>query len=185
MLRRPPRPRAAALLVAWLAAALVSGCATAGGGSERVDSPAFAARCEAEVLTPATPTTPAEAVVAKEAGRSWTNDQVREVYLCTIAGIDEADAELAAKGASLEARARAAYEARHGARLTSRAMMADADEVAELEARDLAKYGDKDGPTFASLVAQGRAAGKSDAAIYLEIIGSAQQTNRAVNRRSR
>jgi predicted small secreted protein len=180
---RPLRRLRAALVLASL---VLGGCATAGGaGSEKVDSPEFAARCEAEVLTASTPTTPAEAAAAKEAGASWTNDEVREVYLCTIAGIDEADAELEAAGASLEERARAAYATRHNARITSRAMMSDPDEVAKLEARDLEKYGDKDGPTFAYLMDKGRAEGKSDDEIYADMIGSAQRTNRAVNRRSR
>ena len=53
------------------------------------------------------------------------------------------------------------------------------------EARDLEKYGNKDGPTFDQLVEKGRAEGKGDEAIYADIIQSAQWTSRAVNRRSR
>lgn len=76
------------------------------------------------------------------------------------------------------------YEARHRARLTARAMMSDAAEVEALRARDLEKYGDPDGPTFESLVAKGRAEGKSDEAIYAGIIDSSQRTNKAANARS-
>ncbi len=180
------RLRAALVLAGLLLVPQATGgCATAGRVSEKVGGPEFVAHCEAEVLTPATPTTPEAAVAAKEGGASWTNDEVREVYLCTVAGIEEADAKLAADGASLEERARAAFTTRHTARITSRAMMTDPDEVAALEARDLAKYGDKDGPTFDYLVAKGRADGKSDDEIYEDMIRSAQRTNRMVNRRRR
>jgi hypothetical protein len=45
---------------------------------------------------------------------------------------------------------------RHTARLEARAMMADPTEVELLRARDMALYGNADGPTFAFLVEQGR-----------------------------
>ncbi|MCB9701239.1 MAG: hypothetical protein H6711_05065 [Myxococcales bacterium] len=173
--RGPSRPLALLL-------ALVAGACHA--GSERVTSPEFVAHCDAEVLGPATPTSPEAAEAARAEGASWSNEAIREVYLCTIAGIDAADRSRAAEGASLEARARAAFEIRHGARLTARAMMADQAEVEALRARDLEKYGNPDGPTFESLVAAGRAEGKGDDAIYRGIIESSQRTNRKANSRS-
>jgi hypothetical protein len=106
---------------------------------------------------------------------------VREFYLARVATIAESDHQLAAAGRSAEERARAAYQIRHDARLAARAKMQNPAAVAALEARDLAKYGHPDGPTFDELLAKNRARGLSGDAAYLAIVESAQRTNGAVN----
>jgi hypothetical protein len=72
---------------------------------------------------------------------------------------------------------------RHTARLEARAMMADPTEVELLRARDMALYGNADGPTFASLLEQGRRSGLTEQAIYEAIIAGAYRTNVGLNRR--
>jgi hypothetical protein len=61
-------------------------------------------------------------------------------------------------------------------------MMADPTEVELLRARDMALYGNADGPMFAFLVEQGRRAGLSEPAIYEAIIEGAYRTNVGFNR---
>jgi hypothetical protein len=73
--------------------------------------------------------------------------------------------------------------ASYTARLEARAMMADPMEVELLRARDMALYGNTDGPTFAFLVAQGRRSGLTEQAIYEAIIAGAYRTNVGLNRR--
>jgi len=60
-------------------------------------------------------------------------------------------------------------------------MMADPAEVELLRARDLALYGNTNGPTFAFLVEQGRRAGLTEPAIYEAIIEGAYRTNVGLN----
>jgi hypothetical protein len=62
-------------------------------------------------------------------------------------------------------------------------MMADLTEVELLRARDMALYGNADGPTFAFLVEQGCRAGLTEQAIYEAIIAGAYRTNVGLNRR--
>jgi hypothetical protein len=62
-------------------------------------------------------------------------------------------------------------------------MIADPMEVELLRARDMALYGNADGPTFASLLEQGRRSGLTEQAIYEAIIAGAYRTNVGLNRR--
>ena len=124
------------------------------------------------------------AIVAAPKG----NDaQIRGWYDAQEGRIPALDAKLKLEHRSAEERARAAFAVRHAARLRARALMRDEGrqgEAASLEARDLEKYGDKDGPTFDWLVrAEVRRAGKAgpDDAVYQAIIASAQRTNALVD----
>src|SRR5215510_8631937 len=81
-----------------------------------------------------------------------------------------------AAGLSARERAERAWRMRHTARLEARAMMADPTEVELLRARDMALYGNADGPTFAFLIEQGRRSGFTDQAIYEAIIEGAYRT---------
>jgi hypothetical protein len=112
-----------------------------------------------------------------------SNAEIRDWYLQRNAEIEGMDAQWAAEGRSLEQRARAAHDVRHEARMRARSMMNDPREVADLRARDMAKYGNPDGPTFDQLVASGRAKGKSDEAVHQDIVASSQRTDRATNDR--
>lgn len=106
------------------------------------------------------PVTPAEAAAMKEAGATWSNQEIRAYYLRFISD------------PSPQYAARRAFAIRHNARLTARVMMADESEVAALEQRDRAKYGQPDGPTFAQLGSDWQA-----------IIESSKRTDEATNER--
>lgn len=133
--------------------------------------------CPVILADPAQPATLAAAAAAE----GWSDVEVRKRYICEVARIAPADAALAAAGTPLADRAHAAWQMRHDARLLARAMMKDETEVEALRARDLAKYGNADGPTFDWLVAKGRADGKADDAVYEGIIASASRTNPEIN----
>lgn len=124
----------------------------------------------------------AEAERARVGGQGWTNVEVRVRYLCEVARIGPAAAAWKAEGRPADERARLAYQMRHNARMLARAMMPDQDEVARLEARDMGKYGTKDGPTFEWLVDRAKAKGLEGDAIYESIVESAQVTDADVNR---
>jgi hypothetical protein len=80
-------------------------------------------------------------------------------------------------------RRRDMWRMRHTARLEARAMMADLTEVELLRARDMALYGNADGPTFAFLIEQERRSGLTDQVIYEAIIEETYRTNVGLNRR--
>ncbi len=83
-----------------------------------------------------------------------TNVEIRRWYLEQVAYIPELNKQWLEQGLSLRARAEAAWSIRHEARLKARAMMADPSEVELLRERDMAEYGDPDGPTFEFLLKQ-------------------------------
>jgi hypothetical protein len=130
----------------------------------------------------AKPADVAEASALRASGVVWTDRQVRQLYLERVAAIGERDAQQRAQGQGAEARARAAYQARHDARMTARAMMRDQEAVRGLEARDRLKYGDPDGPTFEYLVERGREKGREGDALFEGIVESAQRTDEATDR---
>ena len=72
---------------------------------------------------------------------------------------------------------------RHAARLAARAMMTDPRAVELLRMRDLAIYGNPDGPTFEFLVEQGIKTGLEEHAIYEAIIEAVYRTDMGLNRR--
>ena len=124
----------------------------------------------------------AEAQAQKASGATWTDRQVRQFYLERVAAIGPADAALVAAGKTAEERARAAFTARHDARMTARAMMQDAAMVEQLRARDREKYGTSDGPTFEFLLEKAKAKGLVGDDAYQSIVDSAQRTDVATNR---
>ena len=130
----------------------------------------------------AKPADVAEASALRASGMVWTDRQVRQFYLERVATIAGRDQQLRTEGASAEVRARAAYQARHDARMTARAMMQDQEAVKGLEARDRVKYSNPDGPTFEYLVERARAKGLVGDASFESIVESAQQTDEATNR---
>jgi hypothetical protein len=105
----------------------------------------------------------------------WTNKSVREWYSNETNKIPDLDEGWQKAGLSLEERARKASEIRHEARMTARKMMQNPDEVAALQARDLEKYGNPNGPSFDDLVAKGRSKGKTGDEIYEDILGSSSR----------
>lgn len=130
----------------------------------------------------ARPANAAEASSLRASGAVWTDRQVRQLYLERVAEIGPRDEQSKADGVPLETRARAAYQARHDARMTARAMMQDAAAVEALRARDREKYGTPDGPTFEYLQERAGQKGLTGDAVFQSIIDSAQQTDAATNR---
>lgn len=138
--------------------------------------------CPALLADSELPATPEAATLLKAAGYAWPDDHIRAVYVCRARYIADLNHQWIAQGLDAETRARGAYELRKEARLTARAMMADPAEVRALEARDLEKYGHKDGPTWEWLVEKAREKGLMGDALYESIIESASVTNEAANR---
>lgn len=112
-----------------------------------------------------------------------TNAEIRQWYNDQVAVIPALNEQWVNEGLSAEERARRAHEIRHNARLQAREFMPDKQEVADLQARDLQKYGNPDGPTFDQLVEANRAKGMTGDAVYEAIINSSNRTNAEYNQR--
>lgn len=118
-----------------------------------------------------------------EAGGKMTNTMTRTWYQAYMKAYEQQIKVTSKETAtmSLEDRAHIAFAARHHARLQTREQMADRMVVAGLEARDLQKYGNKDGPTFDSLFKKNTDQGMSPDDSYNAIIASSLTTNKLVN----
>lgn len=128
------------------------------------------------------PETPEAAAALHDKGTAWSNRDIRARYVCAAIGIGVLNEQWKAQGLAASERAKRAYQVRHDARVTARAMMASAAEVQALKERDREKYGDPDGPTFDWLVKKAEQKGLSGDAVFEEIITSAQRTDAAVNK---
>ncbi len=104
---------------------------------------------------------------------------IRLWYNYQVVAIPKINQRWKEKGMSLAERAKAAFSLRHQARINARYMMAD--DVETLQARDLQKYGNPDGPTFSYLVDKGHTKGQPDEAIYKNIITSSSRTDASFN----
>lgn len=123
----------------------------------------------------------AEAERLEQTGTRWTNGQARQLYLERVAAIAGEVETWKARQIPAEEQAHRAYQIRRDARMTARAMMSDPAELAALQERDRAKYGDPDGPTFEWLLERNKAKGLEGEAAYLAIVESAQRTDAGVN----
>lgn len=112
-----------------------------------------------------------------------TNAEIRKWYLEQVAQIPELNEQWLAQGLLAKERAKKGWQIRHNARLAARAMMADPEEVEILQARDVAEYGNPDGPAFEFLVQEWREAGLKGNAIYVAIIEGARRTNTGVSKK--
>ena len=83
----------------------------------------------------------------------------------------------------MRARAEAAWRIRHEARIEARSMMTDPAEIELLRARDVAKYGSPDGPTFEFLVEKLKEACPDEDRIYEAIIDNSYRTDAELNRK--
>lgn len=115
--------------------------------------------------------------------KSKTNKEIREWYSKEVARIRKLNDEWIEKGFSLQERAYKAWEIRHNARLKSRLMMGKQLEIKLLQKRDLAKYGNSDGPTFDFLVEKYEELGLVGDEIYEAIIETSMEMNIGVNKR--
>jgi len=112
-----------------------------------------------------------------------TNAEIRQWYNDQVSTIPEQDKKWVAEGLTVQQRAQKAYDIRHHARIQAREFMQNKEEVTALQARDTAKYGNPDGPTFEYLVKKGTSKGLSEEEAYQNIIGSANRTNAAYNKK--
>jgi hypothetical protein len=161
-------------LASFLFLAAFSGCANPD------DFPV--SECPVILQSSSLPTSEGAATEQKKGGKVYSNKDIRAKYLCDVASINPKNEQWKTESVSIEERAKRAFEIRHNARKTARAMMKSDTEVAMLKARDKEKYGSPDGPTFEWLVEKAKGKGLSGDAIYQEIIESAQRTNVDVNK---
>jgi hypothetical protein len=164
------------------ALAAVAACRASGSGEAGSGDDVQAAECPAFNAPGRLPATPAEAQALRAKGASWTNREIRARYVCAALSIGAANEEWKAQGLAAAERAKRAFQARHDARITARAMMAKLEEVKLLEERDLAKYGHPDGPTFEWLVEHAQKKGLVGDAVFEEIVQTAQRTDAATNK---
>jgi hypothetical protein len=127
------------------------------------------------------PEASADVAALRDRGVAWTNAEVRAFYVRKVSAIAPANEQWKKEGLASADRARKAYQMRKDARLLARSMMTDAKDVEALRARDQAKYGSPDGPTFDWLVTHEQQKGLSGDAVDEAIVESAQRTDRAVN----
>ena len=112
-----------------------------------------------------------------------TNAEIRAWYNRQVVIIPALTEQLSREGATAEERAKLAYDIRHRARMYARLLMPDKDEVELLRQRDVKKYGNPDGPTFAYLVEKNQEKGLEGDAVYEAIIESSSRTSAEYNAR--
>jgi hypothetical protein len=122
-------------------------------------------------------------LIAENTQIPQTNAEIRQWYNDQVATIPVLNEQWLKDGLSAEDRAHNAHEIRHAARLKARSFMQNKDEVVLLQARDMEKYGNPDGPTFEQLVQKHLKDGLTGDAVYEEIVGSAVRTNRDYNQK--
>jgi hypothetical protein len=107
---------------------------------------------------------------------------VRAWYIARVSRIPELNHQWKRLGLSLRDRAIAAWRVRHDARLKARSMMLDRSDIELLQARDLAIYGNPNGPSFAFLVKYLQDRGLVEDEVYEAIIEGSYRTNAGINR---
>lgn len=112
-----------------------------------------------------------------------TNAEIRQWYIQQVSAIPELNKDWIKQGLPVQARAEAAWHIRHETRIKARSMMADPAEVELLRARDVAKYGSSDGPTFEFLIEKLREVGLEGDKIYEVIIDNSYRTDAELNRK--
>lgn len=110
-----------------------------------------------------------------------TNCEIRLWYNFQVVAIGKINEKWEKDGLDLKTRAKKAYEMRHEARVNARFMMQNPLEVKGLQARDLAKYGNPNGPTFEYLVKKNTDMGASLDEAYQSIIDSSSRTDSKYN----
>lgn len=169
-------------LVSGLLVWLTLSCASAPPPSAKATSAQATSATERASADSALPKTPAEALAMKKAGRQWEDCAIRVYYNELVSSIAANNQTLQSEGKSAEERAHAAYDIRHNARLTARAMMASDAAVQALRDRDQEKYGNPEGPTFDDLVKKNQSKGLAGNDVFEEIIKSSQRTDESVNK---
>ncbi|MEL6969662.1 MAG: hypothetical protein AAFZ63_24800 [Bacteroidota bacterium] len=128
-----------------------------------------------KVFIPAAPTT------TNLAGIPQTNCEIRLWYNYQVVAIGVINQKWEEEGVDLETRAHRAYELRHEARVNARYLMTDKATVKVLQDRDMAKYGNPDGPTFEYLLKKNTDNGITLEEAYQSIIDSSSRTDTRYN----
>ena len=110
-----------------------------------------------------------------------TNCEIRIWYNYQVVAIGEINKKWTEDGVDLKTRAHQAYKLRHNARINARYLMQNKDEVKALQARDMEKYGNPDGPTFEYLMKKNTDKGLSDDEAYQSVIDSSSRTSPVYN----
>jgi hypothetical protein len=112
-----------------------------------------------------------------------TNAEIRQWYIQRVSVIPQLNKDWIKQGLPLQVRAEAAWRVRHEARTEARSMMTDPADVELLRARDVARYGHPNGPTFEFLVERLKEAGFEEDRIYETIIDNSYRTDAELNRK--
>ncbi|MEL7422400.1 MAG: hypothetical protein AAFN81_05385 [Bacteroidota bacterium] len=128
-----------------------------------------------KVFIPAAPST------TNLAGIPQTNCEIRLWYNYQVVAIGVINQKWEEEGVDLETRAHRAYELRHEARVNARYLMTDKAMVKVLQDRDMAKYGNPNGPTFEYLLKKNTDNGLTVEEAYQSIIDSSSRTDTRYN----
>lgn len=132
--------------------------------------------------TTTTTTSTSEAEESQLVELPKTNCEIRIWYNYQVVAISKLNEKWIDDGIDLATRAKKAYDLRHHARVNARFMMANPVEVKGLQARDMAKYGNPDGPTFDYLIQKIKKKEQaSDEQAYQSIIESSSRTSPVFN----
>lgn len=110
-----------------------------------------------------------------------TNCEIRIWYNYQVVAISKLNEKWKADGIDLKTRAEQAYSLRHNARVNARFMMQNPEEVKGLQARDIAKYGNPNGPSFEYLLKKNTDKGLSPEEGYQSIIDSSSRVSAVYN----
>lgn len=110
-----------------------------------------------------------------------TDCEIRLWYNFQVVAIGAINEKWAQDGIDLATRAYKAYEMRHEARVNARFMMQDKAAVKKLQARDMQKYGNPNGPTFTYLLKKNTDKGLTVEEAYQAVIESSSRTDRRYN----
>lgn len=114
-------------------------------------------------------------------GVPQTDCEIRLWYNYQVVAVGVINEKWKQDGIDLATRAHQAYDMRHAARVNARFMMQDKEAVKVLQARDMKKYGNPDGPTFEYLLKKNTDKGLSIEAAYQSIIDSSSRTDKGYN----
>ena len=134
----------------------------------------------ADASSPATP--PTEEKDGILVALPKTNCEIRVWYNYQVVAIGALNDKWLSDGIDLKTRAEKAYELRHNARVNARFMMQNPIEVKGLQARDLVKYGNPNGPTFDYLIKKNTDKGSSLEKAYQSIINSSSRVSTVYNK---
>lgn len=130
---------------------------------------------------PASTETPTERGEAELVAIPKTNCEIRVWYNYQVVAIGELNKKWEKEGMDVESRAKKAYHLRHDARVNARFLMQNKAEVKVLQDRDMAKYGNPDGPTFDYLFNKSTKKGLSATEAYQSIIASSSRVSPVYN----